>query len=222
MTHEAEWLSTDQSYRAISPWAVSSLVLGAVSISGFLVPNLTWLAIPGVASAIMTFRSCARYEMRGRRLAIAGVWLSAFFAIVIPMWHIVSFRSEAPANVLRLNFATFDADAPTKADLAAYQGQRVCLKGYAYPVYQPEGITSFAMTHNGKFGQDANSVGVLLAPSHVWSYSFNAQAVSGTLIENPNYEEDQPGSPKWLLKDSEVRPSRCPVQLSFRVRGQGC
>ena len=220
MSDDLELDSHDEAYRPLSPWAVGSLVFGAMSALGVLNPMLTGMALLGAACALMAFWAIRKYEVRGRGVARLGFGLSVMYAVVIPWWHLEQFRSEAPAGVIRLDFEKVVSSSPGKADLEAYFGQRVCLKGYVYPTDQYKGITSFYLTRNGTSQRDGDFIGVILASPQTWNWSSQGQSVTGTLIPNPNFKGEE--TPRWILKECEVRPSRCPIQIASRARGTGC
>ena len=221
MFPESEQQPAHTAYRAISPWAVAALILGGLSASGFLIPSLTAFTIPSVVCAVVAFIRIRLYEQCGRRLILVGICFSVLFAVVIPPWHAEKYRSEAPEGVVRLDFAEVTSAKPKGADLAAYAGQRVCLKGYVYPTDQQQGITSFLLTLNGQDGPKIVFVGAIFEPPQTWNWSGHPQAVTGTLAMNPSYDTKN-GTPQWVLRDCEVRPSRTPIQLASLVRGRGC
>lgn len=70
MFPESEQLPANNAYRSISLWAVAAFILGALSVSGFLIPALTAFAIPSVVSAVVAFVRIRMHVQRGRRLAL--------------------------------------------------------------------------------------------------------------------------------------------------------
>ncbi len=224
MSQNSHFSESNTTYRSISIWAVASLILGGMTVAGFLIPALTSLALPSVATAMVALWSIHHYELGGRRIAILGIALSVMLAVVIPTWHIERFRAEAPAGTVRLDFSEVASTKNNVVGLEKYEGQRVCLKGYVFPTDRQIGITSFLMSSNGVFGSESGMIGVLLASPQTWTWSYGGQAVTGTLVPNPDFVEgDEEIKSKWILRDSEVRPALSPVQLAYSRRStRGC
>ena len=81
-TLEDEGLGEEiQPYRAVSKWAVASLVLSGLSLLGFM--SLPLLVVPalGVLAGLYARRSIRRYpeELTGRIPALVGIALSGLF-----------------------------------------------------------------------------------------------------------------------------------------------
>jgi hypothetical protein len=86
-------------YRAMCALAIAGLVLGLASPTAFLDPLLWAVPICGtIVSAAALSRIARNPSLTGRRMALAGLWLSVVFAVAGPAdWYVYwrLLRSEA-------------------------------------------------------------------------------------------------------------------------------
>lgn len=224
-------------YAPYSSLAIFALALGVLAAPGLLVPSIAVLAVPGLVMGCLALRTIRRYELRGARVAIAGITLSLAFGTAAPLcqWARVRaeralFDSESEAGYERLNFARLARDpgfdlfaAMTQSSysgksqsLEDFVGRRICLKGYpAFDVYHgPSLVDRFTFSPDGRSGGVHRTVAVQLeTASEMQSLFVHPLAVSGILVRNPQAEADQT-APRFLLKFPGVRRSRTPRGLA--------
>ena len=80
----------DSSYRAITPWALASLALGAVSFVAVFHPVLLIVPILALLSGIVGWRKVVRDSQvwAGKNIAIIGLTLAGFFAATALARHV--------------------------------------------------------------------------------------------------------------------------------------
>lgn len=188
-------------------WNAVPYVLSAVALLGVFRPSLVLFTTLGAAISIVVTRTKSQPQQQLRRPSAWGHWLCGIITIFVFAWHVIAFYSEAPLGVVRLNFKQYDL-------LQNYEGQRICLKGYAHP-FEPVASSKFALLPYDYGGARGKHIGILLKPPEVWSYSRHALAVTGILERNPD-RNTYFNPPEWLLRDSEVRSAYSPFQLSSR------
>lgn len=82
----AEVQSEEDSYRALSPWAVLALVLGLASALTLVHPLLALLPVLALASGFAALRQIRHYAPTyiGRWAALVGMWLAILFLVAMP------------------------------------------------------------------------------------------------------------------------------------------
>ena len=126
------------------------------------------------------------------------------------------YRNESPPGYRRVHFDAVSRD--DSPGLEVFGGQRICLKGYAYPEKQTSGLKGFLFTPDGEPRLKGRRVGVLMPDGESWDYRSGPIAVSGVLVPN---EGPQGNDPPFLLKESVIRPSRTSFDLVPLTR-RGC
>jgi len=209
--------ATEMIYSRLSSLAVVSAICGIASSLGLFVPELAAISLIGLAAGVVALRSIRKYEFCGCRTAAFGTVLSLSFMAATPVWHVAWFRSEAPPDYIRLDFASL-----TKENQRAFEavvGENICLKGYAYPTRLP--ANEFILTSNGASRSLDNLILVQLPNRESWGWQPDALAVSGRLVVNPAAAAD-PILPRFILTDSKIRQSCTRFQLASRVTNEGC
>ncbi|ADB16785.1 hypothetical protein Psta_2111 [Pirellula staleyi DSM 6068] len=127
-------------YRTVSRSAVISVGVGVLALLGFSFPSLLPLAMLGIVLALTSLTTIRRYpnEYTGKKIALAGLLLSAFTLLVATPWHIYEYMTEVPENHVRISFSDLQPDPevpelmipPKAADLS---GKQVFIKGYMHP-----------------------------------------------------------------------------------------
>lgn len=201
-------------YSPLSLLAVTSLVLGVISVLGLFFPMITLLAIPGVLFGIAALVAMRRYELHGRNLARLGICLSLVFGILAPVSYEIRFYSEALPGYKRVNFLEIMQDRKnSESHFAALVGQNVCLKGYGLLRSRNSELNAFPLSYHRRssgFGGKDNPeeiVLVILPEGKIWEWQHEAIAVSGTLVRNPA-AKNNPDVPKFLLEQSAVIEAR--------------
>lgn len=202
--------------RRLSPWAIISAICGLASAIAFFVPAAVVIASISLAAGAVALRAIRKHDHPGRGVAYFGIAASLAMSTAAIAWHVARFRSEAPEGCVRLNFSSLTND--NQHALVSFSGQRICLKGYAYPTRFPVG--TFVFTSDEARTLESMII-VQLPAGETWSWRPEALAVSGTLVENPARATD-PIQPRFILTHSIIRPSRTPLQLANRVRNSGC
>jgi hypothetical protein len=142
-------------YRALSPAAVASLVAGGLSIASFLSPLFWVIPVLGVllaTVAIQRIRSDPE-NITGRKLALAGLLLSAVFGGLGAAWQTYAYVSEVPDGYQRISYSQLQpesAASPTAIPGSArlLDGKKVFIKGYMYPGAQRSGIREFVLVRD--------------------------------------------------------------------------
>lgn len=211
---------TNPTYSPVSSTAVVSATLGFASVLGLLEPEFAIIAVPGIGTAIAAVSAIRKYELRGRTFAQIGFTLSVAFAVLTPLWHMTRFNSEAPPGYERLDFASLAASKDQGLD--RFVAKKVCLKGYGLP---PNGVpraklTEVTLSPDGNSRKTDSTVIVQLLAGDSWDWQFDAVAVSGTLVRNPNASTD-PKSVKFVLQEGSVRPSKTRFCVVSRAADDG-
>ena len=206
----------DLNYTPVAPQAVLSLILGVSCTLGLCFPWLALLAIPGLVLGLLALKSISHYELSGHQLARRGIQLSLLFGVLAPVWHLtwyeIRFHSEALPGYKRLDFAAIAKNRETSPKKwETLIGQQVCLKGYAVP-RKGGHLSLFRMSDQmlpSSFGSQPDpqkTIMVQLPKGKTWEWRHQPIAVSGTLVRNPDAEDD-PDAPRFLLKQSTVLPA---------------
>jgi hypothetical protein len=142
-------------YRAISGWAIGSLVLAVLSPLAFAD---WWLSIVPVAGIVVGLIAWREISMRptalvGGPLAIGGVVVSAGLLIAGLTTLTRIYIAELPEGFIRINYRMLqplEGDPATAVPPSAYDadGKDVLLKGYMYPGSEQEGIVQFLLVRD--------------------------------------------------------------------------
>jgi hypothetical protein len=139
-------------YRALSPGAVVSLVLGVLSI--FTVFGWSLAIIP-IAGIVIGWRAQRRIratpeEWTGLTLARWGIAISAALWVVGYGWLLLAGTRETPFGYTRVDYDTLqpDPNKPTEAvpeSATLMNDKKVFIKGYMKPSRRQTGIKDFIM-----------------------------------------------------------------------------
>jgi hypothetical protein len=142
-------------YRSVPALVPVSLFFGLAAASSLLGVAGVVIAVVGMLLAL-----CALWQVRssdgeygGRKIALAGLALSAFFFISGTALQAYNYVTEVPEGFERLSFTWLAKQEPRPVDglmqiapeAQAWDGQPVYVKGYMYPTRQTTGITSFTL-----------------------------------------------------------------------------
>ena len=217
MTEQSSLERTHMTYSRVSSLAVISAICGVGASLELFIPEIAPISLIGLATGIVAWRSIRKYELVGRSTALFGAVVSLLFMAGTPAWHIAWFRSEAPPDYIRLDFASL-----TKENQRAFEsfvGENICLKGYAYQMRTP--VNEFVLTSNGANRSLDNMIVVQLPDGESWGWQPDALAVSGRLVVNPAAAAD-PILPRFILTNSKIRQSCTRFQLASLVTNDGC
>jgi hypothetical protein len=143
-------------YRAISPWAVASVVLGVLSLS--LVLGWMFFPVPlaGVGAGWLALRQIRRMrgETIGMTLAHAGMALSVVFGLAGALYQQLVVH-QVPAGYKKITFEDLQPDPRNpqefvppeilKLQPTPNQDQKVFIKGYMYPGRRTHEIREFVL-----------------------------------------------------------------------------
>jgi hypothetical protein len=205
------------SYRAISPAAVGSFVLGMASASAFINWWLVVIPIAGVLLGIVAWRQIneQRDELTGRPLALAGIALSAACAVggQATLWH--EYLTEVPEGHVRLTYDDLQPDERVLGQVVPptileHDGKRIFIKGYVLAGTRREGIKTFILVRDQGdccFGGNpklTDRVLVQLKPGRTFSYTDRRQKIIGEFHVRAGKAVDVQGDVVYQLHDAEI------------------
>ena len=142
-------------YRAVSGWAIGSLVLAVLSPLAFADWWLAVVPVAGVVAGLVGWRQIvSRPEaLVGVPLAIAGAVVSLGLLIAGLTTLTQIYIAELPEGFIRINYQMLqplDGDPATAVPPSANEadGKDVLLKGYMYPGSEQEGIVQFLLVRD--------------------------------------------------------------------------
>lgn len=142
-------------YRAVSGWAIGSLVLTVLSPLAFADWWLAVVPVAGIITGLIGWRQVAtRPEAYvGTPLAIGGAVVSACLLLAGLATLTQVYIAELPEGHIRINYQMLQplpGDPATEVPASAYDadGKDVLLKGYMYPGDQQEGIVQFLLVRD--------------------------------------------------------------------------
>lgn len=156
-TSDADKLAAADSggYRAVSGWAIGSLVLTVLSPLAFADWWLAVVPIAGIVAGLVGWRQIAARPdaLVGTPLAISGVVVSACLLMASLTTLTQVYIAELPEGFIRINYQMLQplpGDPATEVPASAYDadGKDVLLKGYMYPGDQQEGIAQFLLVRD--------------------------------------------------------------------------
>jgi hypothetical protein len=185
-------------YRALSSAAVASLVIAALSFVALFDWSLGVVPLISIALGFVALRRIQKspLELTGERLALAGVVLASMF--LATGWTRLAWlaATEVPPGYRRLSFDELQpesADTTQSIPPAAkeLEGQRVFLKGYAFPGRERTGIKKFVLVRDNQqccFGGNpklTDMVEVNLEGKLAMDFTTNMRRVAGTFHVAP-------------------------------------
>ena len=103
-------------YRAVSRAAVVSLVFAILSLAGMLAPSMLLLCLMGLLFGTIALKNIRRYptELTGKKMAKAGIILSATLLLAGTALHVYIYATEVPEGYQRISFSLLQPseDAP--------------------------------------------------------------------------------------------------------------
>ncbi len=205
------------SYRAISPAAVGSVVLGLASFSAFINWWLVVIPVAGVLLGVFAWRQIGqrRDELTGRPMALAGIALSAACAIggQASLWH--EYLTEVPEGHVRLTYDDLQPDERVLGQVVPptiheQDGKRIFIKGYVLAGTRREGITTFILVRDQGdccFGGNpklTDRILVQLKRGRAFSYTDRRQKIIGEFRVRAGKAVDVPGDVVYQLQDAEI------------------
>ncbi len=193
-------------YRPVSTVAITSLILGFVSLLGIFLWMLMPLGLLAVALGIVAIISIRRWKGQyvGTGVAITGVVFGSICLGAGSYIQINAYRHEVPEGYRRVSFIR-DISTPSALNaIVAGQlkpapaieellNQKLFFKGFIFPSNQHEGLTTFLLLKDSGeccFGGDPAETDMIrcnLPEGAYMSFIDGRVSVSGTLKLNPDY-----------------------------------
>jgi len=205
-------------YRAVSGWAIGSLVLAVLSPLAFAD---WWLAVVPVAGIVVGLVGWRQIAMRpealvGAPLAIGGVVVSAGLLIAGLTTLTQIYIAELPEGFIRINYKMLqplDGDPATAVPPTAYEadGKDVLLKGYMYPGSEQEGIVQFLLVRDqgdccfGGNPKITDRVLVTLSDTDGIDFTPRLVKIAGHFAVRPAGSPEIDGGVLYHLEDAFVR-----------------
>jgi hypothetical protein len=154
-TFEEQVAEEFQPYKTVSKLAVFSVVLGVISLIGFMVMPLLAFSLLGILFGVLGYRTASRYplEFSGKTPAIVGLVLCGICFIGGVTFHSVVYATEVPDGCERISFEYLQPvrehpELPISPEAVELDGKRVFIKGYVYPDGQQRGIKRFVLVND--------------------------------------------------------------------------
>jgi len=149
-------MSDVDSYKSLSKAATVSVVIGLLSLTGFIFSVFVSLGLLAIIFGVIGFQTATKYshEFTGAPVAIFGLMLGSISLFGGVGYHYYVYQTEIRKGYERVSFAAdLKETAPGKqvSDKAIeLDGKPIFLKGYVRPGLRTEGMTEFLMV--GDFG----------------------------------------------------------------------
>lgn len=225
--NHSQWSSgggNEFDYTPVSPWGPIALVLGVMSLSGFLGLFGLFVAVAAVLIGVVSvFRIRAEGGLvKGMWMAVAGCVLSMSSLSLGSTRMVWNYQHECPEGYQRVNFPNdiaakqflyFGAARKLHPDVAPYVNQKLFLKGFMWQTQKTDGLKGFVLLKdNGEccFGgkpQPYDMMWVELQDDQTTRAWTSLVAVSGTLEVNLTAGEDEP---VYIMKADRVEEARTP------------
>ncbi len=203
--------------RPLPVLAIVSLLFAGAGLLSFLDPAVISVAAVAWLLSVAALRSIRRRELSGPRCALGALVLASVSLLGSPVWWYAAYSAESTPNARRLDFAEVTR---LNANLEPFDGQEVCLKGYAFPDGQMT-VTQFVFTVDRDKKKLKTMVLVRLKLGEAWKFDERPLAVSGR-VEMTRGAEDPAAMPRFSIVDAVVRPARTRFQLAPPARWNGC
>ncbi len=139
-------------YRMLSRAAVVSVVLGLLSLAGYLFPGLLVMAAVGLVAGFVALNKIRTYpqEFSGSAMALMGLFLNAAVLLSGLGLHAYIYATEVPEGYQRISFSDLQ---PEKAGPIPYpperafalNGKDVFISGYMFPDEKKNKISQFVL-----------------------------------------------------------------------------
>ena len=200
-------------YRAVSLWAVLSVVSAIATLSTFF---SSWFAFFALASVYFGYKALDQIkripeEYTGTSLAKFGMWAAAFVGIPLLGWSLF-FRSEVPHGYQQLDYSILEPDAnsksrvPNAAQELSNNKTKVYVRGYMLPPPRGQwtGLTKFSICRNSdmcKFAmmngaRPEDQIHIEMTGDRTMKYTNGEIGIGGYFSVEP----DQMQQPYYLIK----------------------
>ena len=205
-------------YRAVSPLAVISVILGAASIVLFF--HWTMVVVP-LAGLICGWRALRRIDssedMTGVNVAVAGMALSAVMGGLGGMLLVLTGRYEVPMGYRAISFSDLQPDLNDREQLLPplvdkLEGERVFIRGFIYPGRQASGLKQFifvpSVSHCNFCSQQLRSTEMIMVKMGgdlTAEYTTRLTRVGGRLKVDREAAKERFGSMPYTIECDYVR-----------------
>ncbi len=200
-------------YRAVSLWAVLSIVSAIATLATFFSP---WFAFFALASLYFGYKALDQIkripeEYTGTSLAKVGMWAAAIIGIPLLGWSLF-FRSEVPHGYQQLDYFILEPDVnsksrvPNAAQELSNNKTKVYVRGYMLPPPRGQwtGLTKFSICRNSdmcKFAmmngsRPEDQIHIELTGDRTMKYTSGEIGIGGYFSVEP----DQAQQPYYLIK----------------------
>jgi hypothetical protein len=143
-------------YKVVSPLSPLTVVLGVMSLFGFLTAFVIPLALIGCVMGILCLGKIKRLETEygGKVLTSFGVALCTVSFLGGTAWQFYSYATEVPeghtrvsfiSDISRKQFREIEGEQEFHPDVSALDGKSLFFKGYMYPDGKLENIDVFIL-----------------------------------------------------------------------------
>ncbi len=142
-------------YKPVAILGPVSLFVGVCAATGLMFPSGVLLGVAGILLAIVALYQIrvSEGELTGRFLAVSGLVVSIAMTLAGGGYHGYVYATEVPEGYERLSFSWLsnqgmiveEAGAKPTDEVAKFDGKKVYIKGYMYPVRQRHGLTEFVL-----------------------------------------------------------------------------
>lgn len=185
-------------YRAICMSAVTTAILGIISIPAILFSKLLVLPFVGMIIGLYAMLQLRRRsdELTGSRIAKIGLLMCTTILITGTAYSSYVYATEVPEGFSRITFSELQPDEgsplPIPESALSLDGQRIFVKGYVHPgVTRRKGIKQFVLVPDMKtccFGGQpklTDMIEVTLKDPLRVNYSYSQVKLAGTLKVSP-------------------------------------
>jgi hypothetical protein len=204
-------------YRALSPAAVTSCILGIASFAAFLGFWLVVLPLCGLALGVFAVRRIAARpdELTGRLPAMSGIALSAVCLAggQATLWY--RYINEVPPGHVRMSYDDLQPDPRIANEVVPpsageFDGKQVFVEGYVLAGTLKDGIRTFILVRDKGtccFGGNpklTDRILVALKPGRTFTYTDHLQKLVGRFQVRPGKAIDVSGDVVYQLDDAEI------------------
>jgi len=146
----------DFDYHPVAILAPTSILVGICAATGLMFPAGVLIGVAGIllASVALWQIRVSQGELSGRWMAFIGLAVSSLLTLAGGGYHGYVYATEVPEGYERMSFSWLSKQGmvveegqnprPTD-DVAQFDGKKIYIKGYMYPVRQEHGLTEFVL-----------------------------------------------------------------------------
>ncbi len=205
------------SYRPVPVVAALGLILALISSAALFL----WLVLPLCLLALLVSavgfwvirRSLGSYG--GTGVALSGMFLATVFFVGGIAFQVYAYQTEVPQGYKRISFVKDISEkgmnfengfVSPPPDVAAFDGQKVFLKGYIYQTGELYGLQSFLFVKDNQsccFGANPqlwDRLGVVMGEGKTITYHAGKVAIAGTFRINPKFDPSGNLEPIYIIE----------------------